>query len=62
MLFSMITINEIPDYFEDQKGGKRNLVVRLGREGGVWLFCVSVLSAFERSSQACFLGGFLSSD
>jgi len=46
MLFSMITINEIPDYFEDQKGGKRNLVVRLGRERGIWLFCVSVLSAY----------------
>ena len=46
MLFSMITINEIPDYFEDQKGGKRNLVVRLGREKGVWLFIVSLLSAY----------------
>jgi 1,4-dihydroxy-2-naphthoate polyprenyltransferase len=46
MLFSMITINEIPDYFEDLKGGKRNLVVRLGREKGVWLFIVSLLSAY----------------
>lgn len=46
MLFSMITINEIPDYFEDRKGGKRNLVVRLGREKGVWLFVVSLLAAY----------------
>ncbi|OGP53950.1 MAG: hypothetical protein A2162_00635 [Deltaproteobacteria bacterium RBG_13_52_11b] len=46
MLFSMITINEIPDYFEDKKGGKRNLVVRFGREKGVWLFIVSLLSAY----------------
>ena len=46
MLFSMITINEIPDYFEDQKGGKRNLVVRLGREKGVGLFILSLLSAY----------------
>jgi 1,4-dihydroxy-2-naphthoate octaprenyltransferase len=46
MLFSMITINEIPDYFEDRKGGKLNLVVRFGRKAGVWLFIVSLLSAY----------------
>ncbi len=46
MLFSMITINEIPDYFEDRKGGKLNLVARFGREAGVWLFAVSLLSAY----------------
>jgi 1,4-dihydroxy-2-naphthoate octaprenyltransferase len=46
MLFSMITINEIPDYFEDRKGGKLNLVARLGRERGAWLFILSLLSAY----------------
>jgi 1,4-dihydroxy-2-naphthoate octaprenyltransferase len=46
MLFSMITINEIPDYFEDREGGKLNLVARFGREAGVWLFIVSLLSAY----------------
>jgi 1,4-dihydroxy-2-naphthoate octaprenyltransferase len=46
MLFSMITINEIPDYLEDRKGGKLNLVARFGRETGVWLFIVSLLSAY----------------
>ena len=46
MLFSMITINEIPDYFEDRKGGKLNLVARFGRETGVWLFILSLLSAY----------------
>ena len=46
MLFSMITINEIPDYFEDRKGGKLNLVARFGRETGVWLFSLSHLSAY----------------
>ena len=46
MLFSMITINEIPDYVEDRKGGKLNLVARFGREAGVWLFIVSLLSAY----------------
>jgi 1,4-dihydroxy-2-naphthoate octaprenyltransferase len=46
MLFSMITINEIPDYFEDRRGGKLNLVARFGRETGVGLFTVSLLSAY----------------
>jgi len=46
MLFSMITINEIPDYVEDRKAGKLNLVARFGRETGVWLFVVSLLSAY----------------
>ncbi len=46
MLFSMITINEIPDYFEDRKGGKLNLVARFGRKTGAWLFITSLLSAY----------------
>ena len=46
MLFSMITINEIPDYLEDREGGKRNLVARFGREAGVRLFTTSLLSAY----------------
>jgi 1,4-dihydroxy-2-naphthoate polyprenyltransferase len=46
MLFSMITINEIPDYAEDRKGGKLNLVARFGRKAGVWLFILSLLSAY----------------
>ena len=56
MLFSMITINEIPDYFEDRKGGKRNLVVRLGREKGVWLFVVSLLVAYAAMVAGVILG------
>jgi 1,4-dihydroxy-2-naphthoate octaprenyltransferase len=46
MLFSMITINEIPDYSEDREGGKLNLVARFGRETGVRLFTASLLSAY----------------
>ena len=46
MLFSMITINEIPDYLEDRKAGKLNLVARFGREKGVWLFILSLLFAY----------------
>jgi 1,4-dihydroxy-2-naphthoate octaprenyltransferase len=56
MLFSMITINEIPDYFEDRKGGKLNLVARFGRETGVWLFIVSLLSAYAVILTGILLG------
>jgi 1,4-dihydroxy-2-naphthoate polyprenyltransferase len=56
MLFSMITINEIPDYFDDRKGGKRNLVVRLGRERGVWLFILSLFSAYGAIVAGVILG------
>ena len=56
MLFSMVTINEIPDYFEDRKGGKLNLVARLGRKAGVWLFITSLLSAYAAISAGVILG------
>jgi 1,4-dihydroxy-2-naphthoate octaprenyltransferase len=46
MLFSMITINEIPDYAEDRAAGKWNLVARFGREAGVRLFRVSLLVSY----------------
>jgi len=56
MLFSMITINEIPDYFEDRKGGKMNLVARFGRETGVRLFILSLLSAYGAILTGVILG------
>jgi 1,4-dihydroxy-2-naphthoate octaprenyltransferase len=56
MLFSMITINEIPDYFGDRRGGKLNLVARFGRETGVWLFILSLLSAYGAILAGVILG------
>jgi 1,4-dihydroxy-2-naphthoate octaprenyltransferase len=56
MLFSMITINEIPDYFEDRGGGKLNLVARFGREAGVWLFIFSLFSAYGAIVAGVILG------
>jgi 1,4-dihydroxy-2-naphthoate octaprenyltransferase len=56
MLFSMITINEIPDYFEDRQGGKMNLVARFGRETGVWLFILSLSSAYGAILAGVILG------
>lgn len=41
MLFSMIIINEIPDYQEDRLAGKLTLVARYGRRAGVRLYFAS---------------------
>jgi 1,4-dihydroxy-2-naphthoate octaprenyltransferase len=57
LMWAMIVVNELPDYEEDKRAGKMNLVVRLGRRRGrdvfisslivVYLFiAVSVLSGF----------------
>lgn len=46
MMFSMITINEIPDEAEDRAGGKRNLVVIFGKNAGVWLYGISMIAAY----------------
>jgi len=46
MMFSMITINEIPDEQNDRQSGKRNLVVIFGKQKAVWLYGISMLIAY----------------
>jgi 1,4-dihydroxy-2-naphthoate octaprenyltransferase len=46
MMFSMITINEIPDEQNDRSAGKRNLVVRFGGKRAVWLYGFGLLAAY----------------
>jgi 1,4-dihydroxy-2-naphthoate octaprenyltransferase len=46
MMWSEIVINEIPNYEEDRQGGKRNLVVRLGRENAIILFTAGLVAAY----------------
>jgi 1,4-dihydroxy-2-naphthoate octaprenyltransferase len=41
MLFSMIVINEIPDYHEDRLAGKLTLVARYGKRQGLKLYVAS---------------------
>jgi 1,4-dihydroxy-2-naphthoate octaprenyltransferase len=41
MLFSMIVINEIPDYQEDRLAGKLTLVARYGKRSGIKLYVAS---------------------
>ncbi len=56
MLFSMITINEIPDSLEDRKGGKMNLVARFGTKAGVTLFVSGVCASYLAIGVGILLG------
>jgi 1,4-dihydroxy-2-naphthoate octaprenyltransferase len=38
LIMSLAVVNAIPDYHQDRLVGKRNLVVRLGRQRAVWLY------------------------
>ncbi len=46
MMFSMITINEVPDYSEDRRGGKLTLVARFGREVAIVLYIMGLGLAY----------------
>jgi 1,4-dihydroxy-2-naphthoate octaprenyltransferase len=46
MMFAMITINEIPDEWEDRDAEKRNLVVLFGAHTAVWLYGGSMAAAY----------------
>ncbi len=47
MLFSMIVINEIPDYKEDLKAGKLTLVARYGKMAGIKLYILSWICTYS---------------
>ncbi len=44
-IFNVILINEFPDYPADRLEGKRNLVVRLGRDRAAYLYVVAAMAA-----------------
>jgi len=46
MMWSMIIINEIPDYETDRHGGKWNLVARFGRFAGAVLYGIGLAVAY----------------
>ncbi len=45
LILALAIVNEIPDYFQDKLAGKRNIVVRIGREKAAYLYG-AVLLAF----------------
>jgi 1,4-dihydroxy-2-naphthoate octaprenyltransferase len=38
LIMALAVVNAIPDFHQDRLVGKRNLVVRMGRERAVWLY------------------------
>lgn len=61
-VFSVIVINEVPDYPADARVGKRNLVARLGRERALALYAVSnILTLASAAAAAYALSGPLGS-
>lgn len=46
MMWSMIVINEIPDYETDRRGGKWNLVARFGKKAGAVLYGAGLTIAY----------------
>jgi 1,4-dihydroxy-2-naphthoate octaprenyltransferase len=40
LIMALAVVNAIPDFHQDRLVGKRNLVVRLGRRRGVWLYVI----------------------
>jgi len=45
LIMALAVANAIPDFHQDRLVGKRNLVVRLGRERGVWLYLALAAAA-----------------
>jgi 1,4-dihydroxy-2-naphthoate octaprenyltransferase len=46
LVMALAVVNAIPDFHQDRLVGKRNLVVRLGRERGMWLYLGLASAAF----------------
>ncbi len=56
LMWSMIVINEIPDYEEDRQAGKLNLVARFGKKAGILLYSAGLISAYATLFLAVFFG------
>lgn len=55
LLFLIAIINEVPDYLQDQLVGKRNICVRLGRRGVVWVYSCVLIFVFAALAVMIFL-------
>jgi 1,4-dihydroxy-2-naphthoate octaprenyltransferase len=51
-------VNAIPDYHQDRLVGKRNLVVRLGRRRGVWLYLLLAFAGLVTAAGGVVAGQF----
>ncbi len=58
LMWSMILVNEIPDYLEDLRANKQNLTVRLGPARARWLYLGSLLAAYVFAVAGAAAGAF----
>jgi 1,4-dihydroxy-2-naphthoate polyprenyltransferase len=58
LIMSLAVVNAIPDYHQDRLVGKRNLVVRLGRRRGVWLYLALAAAGLMTAATGVAAGVF----
>ena len=58
IIMSLAVVNAIPDYHQDRLVGKRNLVVRLGRRRGVWLYVALAAAGLATAAAGVAAGLF----
>lgn len=58
MTFNLLLLNEFPDEDADRAGGRRNLVLLLGRRGAAWAYAGAVIATPLSVAGAVALGAF----
>lgn len=58
LIMSLATVNNIPDYHQDRLVGKKNLVVRLGRKNGRYLYLTLSLAGLLVAAGGAVAGVF----
>lgn len=58
LIMALAVVNAIPDYHQDRLVGKRNLVVRLGRRRGVWLYLSLAAAGLATAAAGALAGVF----
>jgi 1,4-dihydroxy-2-naphthoate octaprenyltransferase len=58
LIMALAVVNAIPDFHQDRLVGKRNLVVRVGRRRGVWLYLALAAAGLTVAAVGVALGIF----
>jgi len=55
-IFNVILLNEFPDYRADRISGKRNLIVKIGREKGSILYIIIAINIWKMFAVSIIIG------
>jgi 1,4-dihydroxy-2-naphthoate octaprenyltransferase len=58
LIMALAVVNAIPDFHQDRLVGKRNLVVRIGRERAVWLYLALAATGLLAAATGVAVGIF----